>query len=75
MPRLRDRPDLLPPGRELIMRICFLGAGALGCAIGGTLTEAGCQVSLVDVNAEHVDAMNRTVLTIIDVSSERTGSA
>ncbi len=41
------------------MKICFVGAGALGCALGGTLAKAGTQVSLVDLNAQHVDAINR----------------
>ena len=52
------------------MRICFLGAGALGCAIGGTLTEAGCDVSVVDRNAAHVDAMSRDGLAFVNGSSE-----
>jgi 2-dehydropantoate 2-reductase len=54
------------------MRICFLGAGALGCAIGGTLTEAGYDVSLVDVNEAHVAAMNRNGLVLTGAASECT---
>lgn len=41
------------------MRIYFLGAGALGCAIGGTLAKAGSDVTLIDRNSDHVDAINR----------------
>jgi 2-dehydropantoate 2-reductase len=41
------------------VKICFVGAGALGCAIGGTLAKAGSQVTLVDLNKAHVDAINR----------------
>jgi 2-dehydropantoate 2-reductase len=41
------------------VKICVLGAGALGCAIGGVLTEAGNTVWLVNRNATQVDAMNR----------------
>lgn len=41
------------------MKICFVGAGALGCAIGGTLAKGGSEVTLVDLNAAHVDAINR----------------
>lgn len=46
------------------MKICILGAGALGCAIGGTLTEAGHEVWLVNRDAQHVEVMNRVGLTM-----------
>lgn len=39
------------------MKICVLGAGALGCAIGGLLTEAGNEVWLVNRGKAHVGAM------------------
>lgn len=39
------------------MKIAVLGAGALGCALGGVLTEAGHEVWLVNRGREHVDAM------------------
>jgi 2-dehydropantoate 2-reductase len=40
------------------MKICMLGAGALGSAIGGTLAAGGSDVTLVDVYQAHVDAVN-----------------
>jgi 2-dehydropantoate 2-reductase len=40
------------------VKICFLGAGALGSAIGGVLTEAGNEVWLIDRGQAHVDAIN-----------------
>lgn len=40
------------------MKICFLGAGALGSAIGGTLAQNGEDVYLVDQWQEHVNAIN-----------------
>jgi ketopantoate reductase len=40
------------------LKICFLGAGALGCALGGVLTEAGNEVWLINRNADQVNAMN-----------------
>ena len=40
------------------MKICFLGAGALGSTLGGVLTEAGNEVWLVDRSQAHVDAIN-----------------
>lgn len=46
------------------MKICVLGAGALGCAIGGVLTEAGHEVGLINRNAGQVDAMNRRGLVL-----------
>lgn len=40
------------------MKIAVLGAGALGCAIGGTLAEGGNEVVLITRNRAHVDAIN-----------------
>lgn len=53
------------------MRICFLGAGALGSAIGGSLAEAGADVTLIDAWREHVDAMNRGGLTLREGGVDR----
>lgn len=44
------------------MKIAVLGAGALGCAIGGTLAKAGHEVVLINRNAAQVDAINRNGL-------------
>ena len=38
------------------MRVAILGAGSLGCAIGGVLTEAGHEVWLINRNASLVEA-------------------
>ncbi len=46
------------------MKICILGAGALGCAFGGVLTEGGNEVWLVNRDAAHVDAMHRRGLIL-----------
>lgn len=46
------------------MKICIVGAGALGCAMGGVLTEGGHEVWLVNRNAAQVDVMNRHGLTL-----------
>lgn len=40
------------------MNIAVLGAGALGCAIGGTLAQAGNSVVLINRNPAQVDAIN-----------------
>jgi 2-dehydropantoate 2-reductase len=40
------------------MKIHILGAGSLGCAIGGTLAAAGSDVTLIARSREHVDAVN-----------------
>jgi len=53
------------------MKICVLGAGALGCSIGGVLTEAGEEVWLVNRSAAHVEAMNRDGLRMLDNGVER----
>jgi 2-dehydropantoate 2-reductase len=54
------------------MKICIVGAGSLGCAIGGVLAEAGSDVTLINRSKAHVDAMNRTGLRLRKGESERT---
>lgn len=54
------------------MKICILGAGALGCALGGALTEAGNEVWLINRNADQVDAMNSRGLTLREGGVDRT---
>jgi 2-dehydropantoate 2-reductase len=53
------------------LKICVLGAGALGCAIGGVLAEAGCAVTLVTRNAAHVEAIRRGGLQLVEDARER----
>ncbi|MCB1716632.1 MAG: ketopantoate reductase family protein [Candidatus Competibacteraceae bacterium] len=40
------------------MKICVIGAGAMGCSYGGLLSRAGHAVTLVDIWPEHVAALN-----------------
>lgn len=53
------------------MRICVLGAGALGCAIGAALAEGGVDVWLLNRSKAHVDAMNASGLTLVTPAGER----
>jgi 2-dehydropantoate 2-reductase len=48
------------------MKIHILGAGSLGCAIGGTLASAGSEVTLITRSREHVDAINSRGLVLRD---------
>ncbi|HET9978762.1 MAG TPA: ketopantoate reductase family protein [Burkholderiaceae bacterium] len=48
------------------MKIHVLGAGSLGCAIGGTLAAAGSDVTLIARSREHVDAVNAKGLVMRD---------
>ena len=57
--------------KELVLKICILGAGALGGALGGVLTEAGNEVWLVNRNADQVDAMNSRGLLLRDGGVDR----
>lgn len=52
------------------MRICFLGAGALGSSIGGTLARNGKEVYLVDQWQEHVDQINQHGLIFLEDDQE-----
>lgn len=59
------------PSKETNVKICVLGAGALGCAIGGVLTEAGNEVWLVNRGQAHVDAMRQNGLKMRDGGVDR----
>ena len=59
-------------GPNETMKICFLGAGALGSAIGGALAEGGADVTLVDAWQAHVDAINRGGLKLRESGVDRT---
>jgi 2-dehydropantoate 2-reductase len=54
------------------LKICILGAGALGCAIGAALSEAGHETWLLNRNAAHVDAIAGHGLKVLDERGERT---
>jgi 2-dehydropantoate 2-reductase len=41
----------------MIQRIGIIGAGAIGCVVGGLLTKAGRDVTLIDQWPEHVETM------------------
>ena len=53
------------------MRIAIVGAGAMGSLFGGLLQEGGMDVYLVDINKEHVDAINTNGLTIKEEKRSR----
>ena len=58
-----------PEGEPL--KICVLGAGALGCAIGAALSEGGSDVWLLNRSKAHVDAMKAGGLTVVTAGRER----
>jgi 2-dehydropantoate 2-reductase len=53
------------------LKIAILGAGALGCAIGATLTEGGHETWLIDRSPTHVDAMRTHGLRVDDARGTR----
>jgi len=53
------------------MKICMLGAGSLGSAIGGTLAAGGSDVTLIDTYKEHVDAINIAGLVLHTADGEK----
>ncbi|MDA8258264.1 MAG: 2-dehydropantoate 2-reductase [Betaproteobacteria bacterium] len=53
------------------MKICILGSGALGSAIGGALAEAGADVVLISQRREHVAAMNAGGLRLREDGQDR----
>ncbi len=52
--------------------VTIVGAGAIGGTIGAYLTDAGYDVTLVDVVPEHVETMNEAGLRIIGVRGDHT---
>jgi 2-dehydropantoate 2-reductase len=54
------------------MKIAIVGAGAMGSLFGARLAESGCDVTLIDINAAHVDAINRDGLAFRDGDDNRT---
>ena len=48
----------------MLERVGVLGSGAIGSVIGGYLTRAGNDVTLIDAWPEHVDTMKRDGLTV-----------
>lgn len=55
------------------MRICILGAGSLGSAIGGVLTEGGLDVWLMGrPGSVHIETMRQKGLTLVEGGAERT---
>ena len=54
------------------MTIAILGAGALGCAIGATLTEAGQDAWLIGRPGAQLDALRRDGLLVEGASGRRT---
>ncbi|WP_271605174.1 ketopantoate reductase family protein [Bradyrhizobium sp. CCBAU 11434] len=52
-------------------RIAILGSGAMGSLFGGCLFEGGSDVTLIDLNASHVEAIRREGLVLSTDSGER----
>jgi len=52
--------------------VCVMGAGAMGCLIGGLLHEGGLDVTLVDTWQAHIDAINSTGLKLTGEGGDRT---
>jgi 2-dehydropantoate 2-reductase len=53
------------------LKIAILGAGALGCALGAALSQAGHDTWLINRSASHVDAMRRHGLRVDDDQGSR----
>lgn len=53
------------------MKICIIGAGAMGSLYGGLLAEAGNQVYFLDVFKEHIDNINNVGLWMEGTSGGR----
>src|SRR5437764_12496561 len=54
----------------MIKRIGIIGAGAIGSVVGGMLTKAGKDVTLVDQWPDHVESMKRVGLRLSGTCGE-----
>src|SRR5919201_739182 len=57
-------------GDDMIQRIAIIGAGAIGSVVGGMLTRAGHDVTLIDQWPEHVEAMKKVGLRLSGTCGE-----
>jgi 2-dehydropantoate 2-reductase len=55
-----------------IARLAVMGVGAIGSTIGGYLTRAGADITLIDMWPAHVEAMQRRGLTVTAQDEEFT---
>ena len=53
-------------------RLAILGVGAIGSVIGGYLTRAGHDITLIDMWADHVEAMKKDGLRITALDDDFT---
>ncbi|SEB22475.1 ketopantoate reductase family protein [Variovorax sp. YR216] len=53
------------------MKIAIVGAGAMGSMFGGLLAECGNDVTLIDINDAHIDAVRSKGLRLVTDSSDR----
>src|SRR5207249_1467830 len=58
--------------RTMKTRLGIIGAGAIGCVVGGLLTKAGHDVSLIDQWPEHVETMRRRRLRLTGTCGDHT---
>ena len=54
------------------MKICVIGAGAMGATYGGRLANSGNELAFVDAWAEHVDAINGKGLRLTGIPGDLT---
>lgn len=55
----------------MALRIGVFGAGAVGGTIGGVLSLAGCDVTLIGQWREHIDAVRRNGLRLVEATGTR----
>jgi 2-dehydropantoate 2-reductase len=51
------------------MKIAILGVGSLGTILGAFIQKGGTDIDLIDVNKEHVDALNKNGATVVGTTN------
>ena len=53
------------------MRVCVIGAGAMGGVYGLSLIEAGYKVNFLDVNRDHVNAVKKNGFRLSGIGKKK----
>ena len=61
------RPEREDDMTKQIHHVTVIGAGGMGALFGAILSEGGLEVTLVDTNREHIDAIQKNGLGSISI--------
>ena len=48
-------------------KICILGAGGIGSCVSASMTDAGCDITLVDQWADHINKIKSILKLVLSI--------